>query len=101
MNVFKDIKSIIQNTYYCLKRNQMDFIGQKLAFLIKNIIFSVSTILAISVGYYYQNLALSAYIILAGTLIAIILILPTWPMYNRNNIEWTKDEDSLERKKNK
>ncbi|CRG95839.1 microsomal signal peptidase protein, putative [Plasmodium gallinaceum] len=101
MSTFKDIKSIIQNTYFCLKRNQMDFVGQKLAFLIKNIIFTISTILAIVIGYYYQNLALSAYIILAGTLMATILVLPTWPMYNRNNIEWSKDEDSLKEKKRK
>ncbi|CXI50720.1 microsomal signal peptidase protein, putative [Plasmodium berghei] len=77
----------------------MDFQGQKLAFLIKNIIFTISTIVSIAIGYYKQNLALSTYIILVGTALSIILIIPTWPIYNRHPIRW--GEPSLTKNKKK
>ncbi|SBT72118.1 microsomal signal peptidase 12 kDa subunit, putative [Plasmodium malariae] len=101
MGLFNSVKNIIKNTYVCLTRNQMDFVGQKLAFLIKNVIFTISTVLSIIVGYYKQSLALSAYIILAGTAISAVLIIPTWPIYNKNNIQWSRDEDSINSKKRK
>ncbi|SOV25059.1 microsomal signal peptidase protein, putative [Plasmodium sp. DRC-Itaito] len=101
MNVIKYIISIIKHTCVCLKSNQMDYCGQNLAYTIRNIIFGISTIISIIVGYYNQSLELSTYIILAGTALASILILPTWPMYNRNNIEWEKSNNSTNDKKSK
>ncbi|EAA18135.1 signal peptidase 12kDa subunit [Plasmodium yoelii yoelii] len=76
-----------------------DFHGQKLAFLIKNIIFTISTIVSIVIGYHKQDLALSTYIILAGTALSIILIIPTWPIYNRHPIRW--EESSMTKNKKK
>ncbi|GAW82900.1 microsomal signal peptidase 12 kDa subunit [Plasmodium gonderi] len=99
MGVLSSIKSMIKDTFECLRRNQMDFHGQKLAFLIKNIIFTISTIVSIVVGYYKQDLALSAYIILAGSALTVLLIMPTWPMYNKNNIQWERAGNSLHDKK--
>ncbi|SBT45000.1 microsomal signal peptidase 12 kDa subunit [Plasmodium ovale wallikeri] len=101
MGLFSSIRDAMFNTYTCLKKNQMDFHGQKLAYLIKNVIFTISTIISIVVGYHMQDLSLSAYIILAGTALSAILVLPTWPIYNKHNIQWESSEESLKSKKNK
>ncbi|GAB68378.1 microsomal signal peptidase 12 kDa subunit [Plasmodium cynomolgi strain B] len=99
MGLISAIKNSIERTYVCVRRNHMDFHGQKLAFLIKNIVFTISTIVSIAVGYYKQDLALSAYIILAGTALSALLIMPTWPMYNKHNIQWQSADESMEDKK--
>ncbi|VWU50933.1 microsomal signal peptidase protein, putative [Hepatocystis sp. ex Piliocolobus tephrosceles] len=101
MGHFNNMKNVIHNTIISLKRNKMDFYGQKLAFLIKNIIFTISTIISIAIGYYKQDIALSAYILLGATVLCSILVIPTWPVYYKNNIQWTKSEDSLKKKKEK
>ncbi|ANQ06567.1 Microsomal signal peptidase 12 kDa subunit [Plasmodium coatneyi] len=99
MGLISDIKNSIVHTYVCLRRNRMDFHGQKLAFLIKNIVFTISTVVSIAVGYYKEDLALSAYIILAGTVLSALLIMPTWPIYNKNNIQWESADESTEDRK--
>ncbi|EUD66468.1 hypothetical protein C922_03102 [Plasmodium inui San Antonio 1] len=101
MGLISAIKNSVERTYVCLRRNHMDFHGQKLAFLIKNIVFTISTVVSIAVGYYKQDLALSAYIILAGTALAALLIMPTWPIYNKNNIQWESADESTEDRKRK
>ncbi|SPJ12714.1 microsomal signal peptidase protein, putative [Plasmodium sp. DRC-Itaito] len=101
MDIMNYFISIIKHTFVCLKSNQMDYCGQNLAYTIRNIVFGISTIISIIVGYYNQSLALSTYIILAGTALASILIIPTWPMYNRNNIQWEKGNSSSNDKKRK
>lgn len=93
MDCFNKIVEVIQHTFVCLKRNEMDFKGQKLAFLIKNIILSISTVIAIIYGYYFESLASSCYIILIGAAITSLLVIPTWPIYNRHQIEWGYPDD--------
>ncbi|EDL46910.1 microsomal signal peptidase 12 kDa subunit [Plasmodium vivax India VII] len=73
MGLISAIKNSIERTYVCVRRNHMDFHGQKLAFLIKNVVFTISTVVSIAVGYYKQNLALSAYIILGGTALSALV----------------------------
>ncbi|CAG9475666.1 microsomal signal peptidase 12 kDa subunit, putative [Plasmodium vivax] len=99
MGLISAIKNSIERTYVCVRRNHMDFHGQKLAFLIKNVVFTISTVVSIAVGYYKQNLALSAYIILGGTALSALLIMPTWPIYNKHNIQWESSEDPMEDRK--
>ncbi|KJP89015.1 hypothetical protein AK88_01307 [Plasmodium fragile] len=99
MAIIGKIISSLKHTYVCVRRNHMDFHGQKLAFLIKNIVFTLSTVVSIAVGYYKQDLALSAYIILAGTVLSALLIMPTWPIYNKNNIQWESVDESTDDRK--
>ncbi|CAD2093250.1 signal peptidase complex subunit SPC1, putative [Plasmodium vinckei lentum] len=89
----------IVNTFVCLARNQMDFRGQKLAFLIKNIIFTISTIASIGISYHKQDLALGTYIILAGSALSTLLVVPTWPIYNRHPIKWEESPTTKHKKK--
>lgn len=40
------------------------------------------------VGYFLQDIALALKIGLGGTALTLLLIVPPWPFFNRNKVEW-------------
>lgn len=40
------------------------------------------------VGYIYQDIHLTVWIGLAGTIVTALAVVPPWPMYNKNPEKW-------------
>ncbi|KAI9007938.1 microsomal signal peptidase [Phycomyces nitens] len=66
----------------------IDFEGQRLADTITHVALIVSAVVSLIAGYSLQSLQLSVCIFLIGLGATLILVLPPWPMYNRNPQVW-------------
>ena len=76
-----------------------DFEGQKLAEKLYKIILILSLIIAMGVSYSTQHLCHGVYIMIGGLVSSIILCIPSWPMYNRNHLNWLKHKVEKKEKK--
>ncbi|KAI9683115.1 MAG: hypothetical protein M1829_005906 [Trizodia sp. TS-e1964] len=71
---------------------QIDFEGQRLAELMTTLLLSVVGAVAFVVGFILQDIYLSLWIGLGGTALAFLLIVPPWPFFNQNPIDWLPGE---------
>ncbi|CAH8495466.1 unnamed protein product [Heterobilharzia americana] len=76
----------------------MDYMGQKKAEKIMNIIMTTFLIIAFPVGYYKQQMSISVFILLVGCLLSAIVVLPPWPCYHRNPIKWYSEPQNSGKK---
>ncbi|KAI0166223.1 SPC12-domain-containing protein [Xylariaceae sp. FL1272] len=67
---------------------QIDFEGQKLADQLATILLSIVGAVSFLVGFILQDIALALKIGLAGTALTFLLIVPPWPFFNRNPVQW-------------
>ncbi|EXJ79983.1 hypothetical protein A1O3_08269 [Capronia epimyces CBS 606.96] len=80
-----------------LFEGQIDFDGQRLAEQLYTAILSISSAIALVVGYMQQDIFLSMWIGLAGTLLAMLLVVPPWPVFNQHPQPWLGSKVSLPR----
>lgn len=73
---------------YYIRMNEMDFEGQKQSEKDYKRIILLFLIIGSILGYATQSMSKGVYTILLGTLIAIIITIPSWPRYNRNHLKW-------------
>ncbi|EXJ83834.1 hypothetical protein A1O1_07461 [Capronia coronata CBS 617.96] len=78
-----------------LFEGQIDFDGQHLAEQLYSAILSMSSVVALIVGYMQQDIFLTMWIGVAGTLLAMFLVVPPWPVYNRHPQSWLGSKASL------
>ncbi|BCS03903.1 signal peptidase complex subunit 1 [Aspergillus luchuensis] len=67
---------------------QIDFQGQRIAELLSTVLLVLSGAVAFIVGYIFQDIHLTLWVGLAGTLITGLAVIPPWPMYNKNPEKW-------------
>ncbi|KAL5373927.1 hypothetical protein DPSP01_012322 [Paraphaeosphaeria sporulosa] len=67
---------------------QIDFEGQRLAELLTNVLLGAVGIFAFFIGFMAQDITLTLYIGLAGTLVTFLAVVPPWPFYNKNPEGW-------------
>jgi len=67
---------------------QIDFHGQRLTETISNAVLTVSSVVALIIGFIQQDIYLTMWIALAGTLLAMFLVVPPWPVYNQHPQPW-------------
>ncbi|KAJ5608516.1 hypothetical protein N7537_005135 [Penicillium hordei] len=67
---------------------QIDFHGQRLAELLSTILLVISGVTSFVVGYIYKDIHLTLWTGLAGTLFTAFVVVPPWPVYNRNPEKW-------------
>ena len=51
------------------------------------------------VSYSTQHLCHGVYIMVGGLVLTLILCIPSWPMYNRNQLKWLKHKIEKKEKK--
>ncbi|CAK7269127.1 hypothetical protein SEPCBS57363_003447 [Sporothrix epigloea] len=66
----------------------IDFEGQKLSETLATILLCIVGAITFLAGYILQDIKLSVYIALAGTVITFIVIVPPWPFFNKNPVKW-------------
>lgn len=73
--------------------NEMDFEGQSLAEKLYRILLVIFTIIAMIVSYMTQQLSHGVYILCGGLILTLLVCLPSWPMYNRQQLKWLKSKE--------
>ncbi len=71
----------------------MDYVGQKYCELYYYIIMLIFAVFSWLYGYYHQQFYLTVKGWAIGTVVALIISIPDWPMYNRNKIVWADEVD--------
>jgi len=69
-------------------QGQIDFEGQKQTEYLTTVMLSVTGIVAFLVGIILQNIYLTLWIGLGGTLLTFIVVVPPYPAYNANPEKW-------------
>ncbi|KFY10692.1 hypothetical protein V492_04894 [Pseudogymnoascus sp. VKM F-4246] len=67
---------------------QIDFEGQRLAEVLVTIVLGVVGAIAFVIGFVRQDITLALYVGLAGTALAFVIVVPPWPFFNRNPVQW-------------
>lgn len=67
---------------------QIDFEGQRLAELLCNLMLTTAGFLAFIIGFATQNIAYSLWTGLGGTALTFLVVVPPWPFYNQNPVQW-------------
>ncbi|KAH7386723.1 microsomal signal peptidase 12 kDa subunit-domain-containing protein [Phaeosphaeria sp. MPI-PUGE-AT-0046c] len=67
---------------------QIDFEGQRLAEMLTTVLLGAAGIIAFLIGYFTQDIRLSLYAGLAGTVLTFLVVVPPWPFYNKNPEGW-------------
>lgn len=78
-----------------LFEGQIDFDGQRLAEQLYTVTLSISSVVALVVGYIQQDIFLTMWIGLAATLLAMLLIVPPWPVFNQHPQPWLGSKATL------
>ncbi|CAH8503834.1 unnamed protein product [Schistosoma haematobium] len=76
----------------------MDFVGQKNAERCMNLMIITFLVIAFPVGYYKQQLSDSVLILLFGCILTALAVLPPWPCYHKNPIDWYHEETKSNKK---
>ncbi|CAH8475713.1 unnamed protein product [Schistosoma turkestanicum] len=76
----------------------MDFVGQKKAEKFMNRMIIAFLIIAFPVGYCKQQLSDSVLILLFGCILTALVVLPPWPFYHKNPIDWYHEEPKSSKK---
>ena len=75
---------------FWIRMNEMDFEGQALAEKLYRIILVIFTIIAMIASYMTQKLSHGVFILCGGFVLTLLICLPSWPMYNRQQLKWLK-----------
>ncbi|KAG0140165.1 hypothetical protein CROQUDRAFT_665564, partial [Cronartium quercuum f. sp. fusiforme G11] len=67
---------------------KIDFEGQRAAEKYNQIILSIGTFIAFVVGYILQSMVATFSIYAAGLVIALVVVVPPWPCYNKHPVAW-------------
>ena len=78
---------------FWIRMNEMDFEGQSLAEKLYRILLVILTIIAMIISYMTQQLSHGVYILCGGLILTLLVCLPSWPMYNRQQLKWLKSKE--------
>ncbi|RJE18991.1 Microsomal signal peptidase [Aspergillus sclerotialis] len=67
---------------------QIDFHGQRIAEILTTVLLVISGAVAFIVGFIYEDIYLTLWTGLAGTILTALVVIPPWPAYNKNPEPW-------------
>ncbi|KAL2809470.1 microsomal signal peptidase 12 kDa subunit-domain-containing protein [Aspergillus granulosus] len=67
---------------------QIDFHGQQITEILSTALLVLSGVIAFLVGYIFQDLHLTLWTGLAGTVLTGLVVIPPWPFYNKHPEKW-------------
>ncbi|KAJ9642876.1 hypothetical protein H2201_005822 [Coniosporium apollinis] len=74
---------------------QIDFEGQRLAELLSTAMLATAGFVSFIVGYMTQNIQLTLWIGLAGAALTLLAVVPPWPFFNKNPIDWLPPQQGI------
>ncbi|CAD5206217.1 unnamed protein product [Bursaphelenchus okinawaensis] len=88
----------------------MDFVGQQRAERVMQLILVISGIIGFLVGFWFEQISYMVFTILGGSAFAGLIMLPPWPCFRKNSLNWQpalqktdakeSEEDKNKKKKN-
>jgi len=75
-----------------------DFHGQYLAEWTAQVIVSLGCVIGFAVGFYLQRISVTMLIFAAGSILAALFTVPSFPMYRKHPITWLKSKSKVEMK---
>jgi len=78
-----------------LFEGQIDFDGQRLAEGISTTLLSITSLIALIAGFVQRDIYMTMWIGLAGTLLAMLLVVPPWPFFNKHPQPWLGSKIAL------
>ncbi|KAL3489442.1 microsomal signal peptidase 12 kDa subunit-domain-containing protein [Aspergillus germanicus] len=79
-----DILAPIQDAF----EGQIDFHGQRITEVLSTALLVFSGVVAFIIGYIFQDLHLTLWTGLAGTILTGLVVIPPWPFYNNHPEKW-------------
>ncbi|KAJ5765594.1 hypothetical protein N7520_005153 [Penicillium odoratum] len=73
---------------------QIDFHGQHLADLLNTVLLVISGVVSFLVGYIYNDIHLTLWVGLGGSLFTALVVIPPWPIYNQKPQRWLNKDGS-------
>ncbi|KAI9371108.1 microsomal signal peptidase 12 kDa subunit-domain-containing protein [Aspergillus egyptiacus] len=67
---------------------EQDFHGQRVTEVLSTALLIISGVVAFFVGYIFQDIYLTLWTGLAGTLLTALVVIPPWPFYNKHPEKW-------------
>ncbi len=77
-----------------LYQGQMDFVGQRRAFFFQIAVIAVGTLIGFVYGFIHQRFLYTFQVSFAFTCLAALLVVPSWPCWNRHPVTWLDDTDA-------
>ncbi|OJJ48793.1 hypothetical protein ASPZODRAFT_60082 [Penicilliopsis zonata CBS 506.65] len=71
-----------------LLEGQIDFHGQRITVRLSTALLIIFSAIGFVVGYIQQDIHLTLWITLAGTLVTALAVVPPWPVYNSHPEKW-------------
>nr|POF20794.1 signal peptidase complex subunit 1 [Quercus suber] len=65
-----------------------DFKGQALADFLSTTLLVIAGIVSFLAGWFTNNIYNTLYVGLGGTALTFLIVVPPWPVYNRNPLPW-------------
>ncbi|KAJ3523305.1 hypothetical protein NM688_g8751 [Phlebia brevispora] len=83
-----------------LLEGKIDFEGQKQVEQTTKVVLTALTILSFIVGFVLQSLRVTFAVFGSGTVLLLLVVIPQWPMYNRNPVKWlpAKEKEKVKSK---
>ncbi|AMD19261.1 HBR360Cp [Eremothecium sinecaudum] len=66
----------------------IDFVSQQYTEKLSYRIILSGTIIACLLGYFTQSLSIGVYTFVEAYLLAILIVVPSYPMYNKHKLKW-------------
>ncbi|XP_047138418.1 signal peptidase complex subunit 1 [Hydra vulgaris] len=66
----------------------MDYEGQKKAERVYQVILTIFGVVGFLWGFYIQQLSATVYIVLTGFALSCLIVLPPWPFFRKNPLQW-------------
>ncbi|KAL6235452.1 hypothetical protein BDW75DRAFT_209505 [Aspergillus navahoensis] len=79
-----DLLAPIQDAF----EGQIDFHGQQTTEILSTVLLIISGVAAFLVGYVFQDIHLTLWAGLAGTLCTGLIVIPPWPFYIKHPEKW-------------
>merc|ERR1719215_143220 len=85
--------------FHMLKEGSIDFVGQKQSYDFQFYVIWTAGIVGWLHGFVVSSFKITFYWIFGATVLCTILCLPSWPIWNKNPVEWLEPEEEEEEEK--
>jgi len=74
---------------------EIDFEGQRVSEMICNWLLSITATIALALGFFRQDIYLTMWTGLGGTVLTMLAVVPPWPAYNKHPQPWIGSKSQI------
>ncbi|EAU81683.1 hypothetical protein CC1G_02699 [Coprinopsis cinerea okayama7 len=88
----------MSNALTDLVEARIDFVGQNLVEQIARVVLIAGAVISFIAGFALQSLSVTFGVYGAIVAVLALVILPAWPMFNKNPVKWLPSSETSEKK---